>query len=739
MAIAASERGGGAAVLDRPRPVVKELSQTAQPVRKDLPVAQHAQELAQLIEEGSVIIVEAQTGSGKTTELPKIVHKLLSQKGSSGNVLVTEPRKFAADSVSDFLSKSYPPGVVGCWHKGRNTVKDNTRIVFTVDGSLINEIKRNKFLKGYEAIIVDEVDVDSIFLHTELGLLKKIQAQRRAQGLAPLKIILTSGTLDRAKLSAYFPGAKAKDIEGRSYEIEDIFSDHEAAREDIAKEAAEKIVQILKNSKDDGDILSFMPGRADIEATIQRVSTLLTNEPSIRDSIDLIPLMGGNQDYGVQDKIYNKGSKRRIIVATNVAESSVTIDGVRHVVISGYKNVNKHDENTGLSFLDTVSIAKTNAKQQRGRAGRTATGTAYYLMTKEQYERDHPDRPEAEILHSDIVPMVLQLKAMGEDVYTFDYIDHPGKEKIDKAVEILKRLGALDKNGNIIEAVGGQMEQIPVDTRYARMLVEAKNSGSKECMEAVSVLVGILNNRNSVFNNRDKFFNQRYAQFIDPESDFLTILNVWNAYVQHGLTAASAINLRVLSETAKVKKDLIDEGIFDGLGIDNKNQVINTKDKKLAEQIKRCIISGLVDRLLIREGNTYRLYNGTKVGIRMGQSSSLFRQPPEMMISADIRGSKDRINTYAGLNEMVTRELIDEIAPGLLKEDKKIDEKMQQAQNKISTSRPEEVKQTILQAQEQKEIASSKSFKQKIKDWVAKINGLFASAWNRIKKFLEIK
>lgn len=738
-----------AAVLERP--VREEAPQIVQPP-KDLPIAEAKVRIVQAMREKDRVIVLGHTGSGKTTMLPRFLYEVVSGSDPNAKVLVTQPRKFAARSLATYVASQVGKEMVGHRFKGENTITEKTKIDFVVDGSLVNALADDPLLKDYSAVMVDEVHEATIDIHLELALLKKAQELRRQRGMRPLKVVLVSATVDRKKLEDYFPGSSSFEVEGRLFDIKDHFlpEGQEVASEQIPAKAAEVTAKILLETQGvenkDGDILIFMPGRADIAATMRHVSDIINQtEIAGKEDIEIIPITGGEQDKNQQDRITRNNGKRKVIIATNVAQTSVTIPNLQYEVDSGLVKVNTFDQNTGLTTLRLMQHTQADWKQRRGRAGRVRDGECYSLFTESQFKA-RPEFQGAEIQRADLSAMVLRMKQIGiEDVHGFDFIDNPSKENIDAAIETLQKLGALDVTGKITE-IGKQMAEIPTDPHFARMLVEAKKRG---CVEALSILVGFLSSPGSVFayNPRAERFEQRYAKYINPDSDsdYLTLLNVWNAYAgQAGgrggvrmWAQQNGFSPRVFYDVSTVKSELLSEEVFEGIPIDQSDKTINVSDEVTALAIQQCVVAGLTDRVLVRSGNTYALENGKRSGIAADRSSVIGQSPAEMIVSGAIR-AQEKGGTYAGMNQKVTKELIHEVAPYL--------ESMQNAKEQLERERQAavaEAQRIVKEARDlQRQEASAETFvtakEETSQSFFAKIKQIWNNFWRKVKRFLRI-
>lgn len=628
------------------------------------------------------IIVIGQTGSGKSTVLPQFIYDVVSNNGRmSAKVLVTQPRRFAVDSLTDFVGLQIGKENVGKRYKGTNTVSPTTKIDFMVTGSLLNMlqegIKNGTLLEEYSkeniAILFDEAHKESTDGQLTLALFKKVQELRRQKRMKPIKFVLASGTVDEKKLRQYFPKAVVHNVEGRMHSITDHFAEKEIPYEEAPKEAARVAADILADTTKDGNILIFMPGRSDIAATARSFQEELRMKEDVPDKekIKVITLTGGTRDNKQKQEMERITDEDRVVfISTNVGQESATFQNLKHVIDSGWEKVSRYDDRTGLTSLRLTEHTKADWRQRAGRAGRVAPGDGWYLFTKAQAEA-RADFPEAEVFHVDLTSLVLRIKNIGIDnVYEFDYPDHPGKDRLDTAVNTLKKLGALDAGGAITD-MGKEMAELPVDPHYARMLVEAKK---RKTTNAVSVLVGFLSSQRSVFdfNPRTSRFDQKYAQFLSRDSDYITLLRVWNGYVQNRDRAvdwckSNGLNYSVLKEVEQTKNDFIDEEGAQSFGIEERDVVFDVANNELLVEIQKCVIAGFVDRLLKHTGRgEYAMEYGPIRGIKIGNRSALLGKNHQYVVADTIavRGRRDRpVLTIAETCQMVKNEWIREVAP----------------------------------------------------------------------------
>ncbi len=735
------------------QPEVKPRTLSQEEIEK-MPIKQEESSIKSMLHNDSQIIVVGQTGSGKTTLLPLFTLDVISNNGqdAKAKMVLTQPRKVAVDNAADTIGGMLGVDKVGVRYKGyrgRHPVTSETNMDVMVVGSMLNllvdGIQDGTLLKEYGAVMVDEVHEESIDSQLALVLLKKVQELRRQKKMPPLKIILASGSVDLEKLKRNFPDAVHRDVEGRTYEVTDHFSDKPIAYEDMPAEAARIVVDILADPEKDGNILAIMPGRSDIDATIRSIQQLLQVRTDIvdKDNIEIIPVTGGERDRQQQKKLLGKSAKRQVFVGTPVVEASVTIDNLGDLVDSGKVKVNMYDEKTGLSSLHTVDHTQANWKQRRGRAGRVAPGHGWYLFTEAELNNRDPF-PKPEIMHADLAALVLRMKQIGiNNVHEFDYLDHPGKERLDLAVETLKKLGALDKNGKITD-IGREMAEVPVDPHYARMLVEAKK---RNCVGAVATLVGYLSSQRSPYS-----FNAAKASFLNKNSDYITFLNAWNGYVQNidpkdrnkviSWCQNNGLNSRIMYEIGRTKNDLVDEDFAQELGVDHHHNSFDTNDAVFVAEIGKSIAAGFTDRLLKEElPGDYRMVEGSLRGIKIGRNSAL-SGTHNLYVVADAIAARGKQGILIAEKCQAVQEVwLKEIAP-YLQEVKSLQEMVKVESQAVTSTVETPVAASVTPAVKESSpdaVLSELGVEKKPQSVVEKLRQATKDFLARIKKFFRIK
>ena len=506
-----------------------------------LPVGRDAAEIIELIRGHQVVVIAGETGSGKTTQLPKLC--LAAGRGVAGMIGCTQPRRIAARAVARRVAEElHAPlgGAVGYQVRFTENVGDDTYIKFMTDGILLAEIQSDRWLSKYDTIIVDEAHERSLNIDFLLGYLKQLLRKRR-----DLKVIVTSATIDTERFAAHFDGAPVINVEGRGYPVETRYrpletastSDSESATRRGGKEIdpaplsiTDAIVSAVDEiTRDDplGDVLVFLPG----EREIRDVHLALARR-KFR-STELLALYA-RLSARDQDRVFQPGPQRRIVLTTNVAETSLTVPRIRYVIDPGLARVKRYSPRQKLDRLHIEPISQASADQRKGRCGRIAPGVCYRLYS----EADFASRPrftDPEILRASLAGVILRMLSLGLGrVEDFQFIDEPDARAISDGWQTLVELGAVAGEAGAarqLTAIGRQMARLPVDVKLARMLIAAQQLGCLREMTVIAAFLGIPDPRERPAEARGAA-DAAHAQFADPDSEFVGVLTLWDAYRQ---------------------------------------------------------------------------------------------------------------------------------------------------------------------------------------------------------------
>jgi len=500
-----------------------------------LPVSQRRDEIAAAIRDHQVVIVAGETGSGKTTQLPKICLEL--GRGVTGQIGHTQPRRIAARTVAERIADELGTEIgTAVGYKVRFTDKssDGTLIKVMTDGILLAEMQRDRQLLRYDTLIIDEAHERSLNIDFILGYLKRLLPSR-----PDLKVIITSATIDPERFSHHFAGGESRkqsggapviEVSGRTYPVEvryrplvDLDRPH-----DEPKDQAQAIVDAIRELRTEGpgDVLVFLSGEREIRDT----ADALADQPGLAD-LEVLPLYA-RLSAAEQHRVFQPHRQSRVVLATNVAETSLTVPGIRYVVDPGTARISRYSQRTKVQRLPIERISRASADQRKGRCGRTSDGICIRLYSEEDFE-SRPEFTDPEILRTNLASVILQASALNlGDVADFPFVDPPDSRNIADGVRLLEELGAVapggtGRGGTRLTGIGRKLARLPVDPRLGRMILEANHNG---CVREVLIITAAL----SIQDPRERPADAREAadamhkRFAEPGSDFLALLNLWH-------------------------------------------------------------------------------------------------------------------------------------------------------------------------------------------------------------------
>jgi len=492
----------------------------------ELPIGREAEAIVELIRKHQVVVIAGETGSGKTTQLPKLC--LAAGRGAAGLIGCTQPRRIAARAVAKRVAEELqvPLGKEVGWQvRFTEQVGEDTLIKFMTDGILLAEIQKDRYLSAYDTIIVDEAHERSLNIDFLLGYLKGLLTKRR-----DLKLIVTSATIDTGRFAQHFGDAPVLSVEGRSYPVEVRYRPLEetnadvAAKPDTEKSLYEGLLAACDEiTREDarGDVLVFLAG----EREIREVHHLLERR-KYRDT-EVLPLYA-RLSAKDQDRVFKPGPKRRIVLATNVAETSLTVPRIRYVVDPGTARVKRYSPRMKLDRLHIEDIAQASADQRKGRCGRVSSGICYRLYSEQDFN-SRPRYTDPELLRSSLAGVILRMLALGLGrVEDFPFLDAPDSRAVADGWQQLVELGAVDKHRQLTP-VGRQMAAFAVDVKLARMLIAAKERGALREMIVIASFLGLQDPRERPAEAREAA-DRAHAAFADERSEFVSILKLWEAY-----------------------------------------------------------------------------------------------------------------------------------------------------------------------------------------------------------------
>ncbi|MFO7558137.1 MAG: ATP-dependent RNA helicase HrpA [Desulfobacterales bacterium] len=631
---------------------------------RSLPITKYKDEIIRSIKQHQILIISGETGSGKTTQIPKFC--LEAGRGIFGKIGCTQPRRIAAVSIAGRIAEELGENIgqtVGFKIRFKDQGSKNSHIKMMTDGILLAETQKDRFLNEYDTIIVDEAHERSLNIDFILGILKSLQKKRK-----DLKIIITSATIDTDKFSKAFHNAPILEVSGRLYPVEVNYvpesSDKNQKEEVSYTEQAAKAVDGICHESTIGDILIFMP-----------------TEQDIRETCDLI---NGRHDKGVavlplfarlsaeeQKKIFKKIPDRKIIVSTNIAETSITIPGIRYVVDTGLARISSYSPRSRITSLPIVPVSKSSADQRKGRCGRVENGTCIRLFSEEDYEsRSLYTLPE--IRRANLADVILRMISLNlGEISEFPFIDRPSENSIKDGYNLLRELDALTvKRGKKsqqydLSRKGRMMARIPLDPRLSAMLIEATHQG---CLAEVSIIASALSIQDPRERPADKTkeADQAQAFFSDPLSDFMTLLNIWTE-CHHVLKNENTtgklkkfckqyfLSFRRMKEWQDIHRQVSE--IIKEAGLQQKTELKKQAGTKREEAfnplytaIHKSIIRGFLSNIAVKkEKNIYKAAKDREVMLFPG--SSLFNNSKTWIVAAEfIETSRLFIRTVAAID-----------------------------------------------------------------------------------------
>jgi len=484
-------------------------------IDESLPIAARADEIVKLIRAHQVLVIAGETGSGKTTQLPKLC--LVAGRGIDGMIGCTQPRRLAARAMARRVAAELDTevgGQVGFQVRFDERVGEHTLIKFMTDGILLSELSRDRSLSAYDTIILDEAHERSLNIDFLLGYLKTLLRKRR-----DLKLIVTSATLDTARFAAHFDNAPVIEVEGRVYPVEIRYRAPERD-ENLSEQIVAALDEITKEDPR-SDALVFLPGEREI-----RDAHLALNRRNYRHT-EVLPLYA-RLSTSEQDRVFKPGAARRIVLATNIAETSLTVPRIRYVIDSGTARVKRYSQRSQIERLNIEAISQAAADQRAGRCGRVGPGVCVRLYDEADYAT-RPRYTDPEIKRSSLANVILTMLALGlGEVEKFPFIDPPEPRAIADGWRKLSELGAIDAQRRLTR-IGRELARMPIDVQLARMLVEARRLHVFEQVLPIVAFLGIQDPRERPADKRDAA-DAAHREFADPKSDFIGILNLWNAY-----------------------------------------------------------------------------------------------------------------------------------------------------------------------------------------------------------------
>lgn len=596
---------------------------------KKLPVYEQKDKILEVLQNNQVIVVQSPTGSGKTTQIPVILHE--AEFSKSGIIAVTQPRRIAALSVSEFISKqlgtSYP-GLVGYKMRFEDKTDSSTKIKIMTDGILLQEMKLDPWMTKYSVVMVDEAHERSLNIDFVLGLLKRV-----LQARPEFKVIVSSATMNAEAFSSYFGNCPIVNIDTITYPVSVIYdppaisaSTTSPAACDALLSKIESTIQRVLSNRVSGDILIFLPGEKIIKDCMQKLY-----KSFFARKIHIIPLYG-RLAKEEQERVFDSAplGKKKVIISTNIAETSVTIPGITVVIDSGLAKLNFYNPRTFTSSLIETPVSKASCNQRKGRAGRTQEGTCYRLYPRKDYETRQMYTLE-EIFRTDLSEVVLRMSELGiTEFEQFDFISPPGREGIISAIETLNLLKALEKD-NTLSEIGKLMVKFPLMPRLSRIIVESILH-YPQVLEETIIASAFLSAQSPFILPPGEEMEARIAHhaFRDVQGDFVSYVKLFRKFVLQEDTEKfcekNYLDHRILLEIKNIKEQL--ELIVSDMGI----PILNGGK---TDDYLTCIASGMIQFIAVRDGKeNYKTLTADNIQIHPG--SCMFKVSPLYMVAGEI-------------------------------------------------------------------------------------------------------
>ena len=695
----------------------------------ELPVSSRRDEIAKAIASNQVVIVCGETGSGKTTQLPKICLQL--GRGVAGLIGHTQPRRIAARSVASRIAQELnsPLGeVVGYKVRFNDKITDSSYVKLMTDGILLAETQGDKFLNAYDTIIIDEAHERSLNIDFLLGYLKQLLPKR-----PDLKVIVTSATIDAERFSSHFNGAPVIEVSGRTYPVEIRyrplgkagFRSKESAEPDNVQldDADETIFGITRKAKTearwleeddeeeaieaaimdaaddllrqgDGDILVFLPGEREIRDTAEHLRKYQGRSAKLK-HIEVLPLFA-RLSIEDQQKIFKPHSARRIVLATNVAETSLTVPGIKYVIDAGLARMNRYSVRAKVEQLQIEKISQAAAKQRAGRCGRVSNGICVRLYSEADFD-GRPEFTEPEILRSSLAAVILRMAALRlGDVVDFPFIEPPSSRLIADGYLLLQELGAVDANRHITET-GLQLAKLPLDPRVGRMILAAKR---ENCLNEILIIASVLSMQDPRERPMDKreAADNAHSKFVAEGSDFMSYLKIWNFFDNALKTKksnkdllnqchANFLSFLRLKEWRELHGQIVSiveelafnipspfkgEGLGGGEKLAHKGKTLPSPQPSLLkaegvkeasfEQIHKALLAGLLGNIGFKDGDADSYAGARGIRFFVAPGSGLKKTRPKWVIAAEL---VDTSKLYARCVAKIEPDWIEPLARGL--------------------------------------------------------------------------
>lgn len=598
---------------------------------ESLPVSQKKQDILNAIRDHQVVIVAGETGSGKTTQLPKICLEL--GRGVKGLIGHTQPRRLAARTVANRIADELETtlgGSVGYKVRFNDQVGENTLVKLMTDGILLAEIQQDRLLMQYDTLIIDEAHERSLNIDFILGYLRELLPKR-----PDLKVIITSATIDPQRFSRHFNHAPIIEVSGRTYPVEVRYRPVVDDADDTERDQLQAIFDAVDElgREGPGDILIFMSGEREIRDTADALNKL--NLPHT----EVLPLYA-RLSNSEQNRVFQSHHGRRIVLATNVAETSLTVPGIKYVIDPGTARISRYSFRTKVQRLPIEPVSQASANQRKGRCGRVSDGICIRLYSEQDF-LSRPEFTDPEILRTNLASVILQMTSLGlGDIAAFPFVEAPDKRNIQDGVRLLEELGAIKTavNGHYqLTPQGRQLAQLPIDPRLARMVLEAQNSGSVREMMIITSALSIQDPRERPL-DKQQASDEKHRRFADKDSDFMAFVNLWD-YLKEQQKEHSSSQFRRLCRNDFLNYLRVREwqDIYTQLRqvVKELGLPVNSVPSDY-RSIHTALLTGLLSHVGQKDADKQEFTGARNARFSIFPGSGLFKKPPKWTIVAEL-------------------------------------------------------------------------------------------------------
>ncbi len=589
-----------------------------------LPITARVVDIANAIDAHPVVIVAGETGSGKTTQLPKIC--LAMGRGTNGQIACTQPRRIAATSVAARVAEELDAELgdeVGYKVRFDDRIKASSYVKFMTDGMLLAEIQGDPLLRGYDTIIVDEAHERSLNIDFLLGFLKQLLPRR-----PDLRVIISSATLETERFSKFFGGAPVIEVSGRTYPVDVLYRPPRDDEADMAEAVANTVNEITELDPRN-DVLVFLPGEREIREAVAEL------EQRALPHTVVLPLYA-RLSAAEQQKVFQTQPQRRVVLATNVAETSLTIPGIVYVVDTGVARVNRYHPRTGVTQLLVEPISRASADQRKGRCGRTESGVCFRLYEEQDYAT-RPGHTDPEIQRVGLAGVILRMKALRlGDVERFPFLDPPQKRAVDEGYRVLEELGALDDGGRLTQ-IGEQLGRLPLDPRLGRMILGGRDEHALREVVIIAAALGLQDPRERPHAAQQRA-DEAHRKFRDEGSDFAGYLKLWALWQEarargpksqlYKLCRENFLSFNRMREWEDIHAQIV--------RVMKELEFAPDAQPASGDQIHRALLPGLLSKIGMWNVEARNYVGARQTRFLLHPSSGLARKPPQWVMAAEL-------------------------------------------------------------------------------------------------------